>query len=61
MALSMWYPSKTQWSVIWMTTVIFLIGWLRTDPSPDAFILPAALIGVLFFWQASQDFKGNQD
>jgi hypothetical protein len=57
----MWYPTKVQWSVIWMTTVIFLIAWLRSDPSPEAFIMPAALVCVLFFWQVSAGLWGTRD
>lgn len=33
-----------------------LIGWLRSDPEPEAFIMPAMLIGGLFIWHVSQDF-----
>lgn len=57
----MWYPTKLQWFVIWMTTVICLIGWLASDPRPEAFIMPAALIGGLFVWQVSADFKRTKD
>ncbi len=53
----MWYPTKSQWLVIWLTTVLCLVGWLASDPTPEAFILPAMLIGALFFWQVSADFR----
>ncbi len=59
----MWYPSKLQWFLIWMTTFICLIGWLATDPRPESFVLPAALVAALFGWQVSQDFasRGTKD
>jgi hypothetical protein len=55
----MWYPTKNQWSVIWVTTVIFLIAWLRSDPSPDAFVMPAMLVCALFFWHVSAALWGG--
>jgi hypothetical protein len=58
---AMWYPTKLQWFIIWMTTVVCLIGWLKTDPGPEAFIMPAAAVGALFFWQVSADFKRTKD
>ncbi len=50
----MWYPTKLQWSVIWATTVLCLIFWLTSDPTPDRFVAPILLVGGLFVWQASQ-------
>lgn len=57
----MWYPTKLQWFVIWMTTVLCLIAWLAGDPTPEGFIMPAILVGGLFVWQASADFKQTKD
>jgi hypothetical protein len=50
----MWYLTKTQWLVIWLTTLFCLVGWLASDPEPQGFILPAMLVGGLFIWQVSQ-------
>lgn len=49
----MWYPSKTQWVVIWLSAVVFLIGVLATDPHPQALILPCMMLGMLFLWHAT--------
>jgi hypothetical protein len=57
----MWYPSKLQWFVIWMTTVTCLLLWLTTNPRPADFILPGVLVAVLFLWQVSQDFVTRRD
>ncbi len=57
----MWYPTKTQWLIIWATTVLCMVGWLRTDPAPEAFILPVVLVGALFVWHASADFRRTKD
>jgi hypothetical protein len=57
----MWYPNKIQWLVIWIATVICMIGWLASDPKPEAFIMPAMLIGGLFVWQVSQDVGRTKD
>jgi hypothetical protein len=59
-SLHMWYPNKSQWSVIWIVTIMCLIGWLRSDPEPEAFLMPAMLIGGLFIWHVSQDFGGTK-
>ncbi len=56
----MWYPTKLQWTLIWATTVLCMIGWLSSDPQPDAFIMPFALVGALFVWQVSADFKRSK-
>jgi hypothetical protein len=64
MALSkktMWYPTKIQWLVIWVTTVLCLLGFLSTDPQPEAFVMPGALVCALFVWQASADFRRTRD
>jgi len=53
----MWYPSKLQWFVIWSVTLLCVVGWLTTDPEPEAFIMPAVLVLALFVWQASADFR----
>jgi hypothetical protein len=57
----MWYPSKLQWLLIWVTTVACLMGWLTTDPPPEAFIMPGVLVAALGCWQASADFKRERD
>ena len=58
----MWYPTKLQWFVIWMTLIICLIGWLATkDPQPEAFIMPGVLVAGLFCWQVSADFRRERD
>lgn len=57
----MWYPTKIQWLVIWLTTVLCLVAWLLKNPPIEAFIMPFALIGVLFVWQISADFKRTKD
>lgn len=49
----MWYPTKIQWLVIWLTTVACLVAFLFTDPNPKALFLPCMMIGVLFLWQAT--------
>ncbi len=49
----MWYPTKIQWLVIWLTTVVCLLFFLSTDPSPKALLLPMMMIGVLFLWHAT--------
>jgi uncharacterized sodium:solute symporter family permease YidK len=51
----MWYPSKLQWFLIWITTLICLVAWLATDPAPEGFIIPGVLVAALFGWQVSQD------
>jgi hypothetical protein len=53
----MWYPTKAQWFVIWLTTVVCLVLWLQTDPEPGRFIPPGVLIAGLFVWQVSQGDK----
>ena len=57
----MWYPTKLQWLIIWLTTVVCLIFWLATDPQPEAFVMPITLIGGLFLWQISADYKRTKD
>ncbi len=57
----MWYPTKVQWLVIWATTVLCLVFWLASNPSPEAFIMPGVLITALFFWQASADFRRTKE
>ncbi len=57
----MWYPSKLQWFLIWMTTFICLVAWLATDPRPEAFVVPAVLVAALFCWQVSEDFVGRRE
>jgi hypothetical protein len=57
----MWYPSKLQWFIIWMTTVICLILWLATNPRPVEFIMPGVLVAALFVWQVSEDFTARRD
>jgi hypothetical protein len=57
----MWYPSKLQWFVIWAVTFVCFVFWLTTDPEPEAFVMPALLVGALFVWHASADFKGTKD
>ncbi len=52
----MWYPTKWQWLVIWLTTVLCLVGWLATDPPWEAFLMPAVLVVALFLWQVSAGF-----
>ncbi len=58
---NMWYPTKLQWFVIWTITLLCLVGWLMTDPPPEAFILPAALVAGLFLWHASADFGQSKE
>ncbi len=51
----MMYLTKTQWTVIWMTTVACLVAWLAsTNPEPQHFVMPGVLVGGLFVWQVSQ-------
>ena len=49
----MWYPTKIQWLVIWLSTVACMLFFLATDPKPQALLLPCMMIGVLFLWQAT--------
>ncbi len=53
----MWYPTKWQWLVIWISTVLCLVFWLARDPRPEAFVLPAGLVGALFVWQAKTKYE----
>jgi|GEM_PF-1108670 len=57
----MWYPTRTQWIIIWATTVLCLIGFLANDAQPEAFIPPAMLVAGLFLWQASTDFRRGKE
>ena len=57
----MWYPSKAQWFIIWLATLLFMIGFLATDPQPEQFFLPAVLIGMLFCWHVSADIRRSRD
>jgi hypothetical protein len=57
----MFYPTKLQWTVIWITTVICLIGFLSGDPVPEAFIMPFTLIAGLFIWHVSGDYNKSQE
>ncbi len=57
----MWYPSKVQWFVIWAVTLCCVVCWLLTDPAPESFVMPAMLIGALFVWHVSADFRETKD
>lgn len=45
------YLNKTQWLIIWLTTVACLVLWLASNPEPKAFVLPGLLVCGLFVWQ----------
>jgi uncharacterized membrane protein YphA (DoxX/SURF4 family) len=49
----MWYPTKIQWLVIWLSCVVGLLFVLANDPKPQALIVPCMMIGALFLWQAT--------
>ncbi len=55
--LSMWYPTKGQWHLIWASTLVFLISWLTTDPPPEAYFMPFTAVGLLFAWHISDRRK----
>ena len=57
----MWYPSKAQWFVIWVATLLCVICWLATEPTPESFVMPAVLVAVLFVWHVSADFRQTKD
>ncbi|MGE5644241.1 MAG: hypothetical protein ACM336_00480 [Acidobacteriota bacterium] len=48
----MWYPTKTQWVIIWLATLVCVIGLLARDPEPGAFLMPAFVVCGLFVWHS---------
>lgn len=55
-----WYPTKTQWSVIWTSTVVALVLWLAKDPDPESFPAPVILVAALFLWQVFQGERTSE-
>lgn len=50
----MWYPSRSQWLVIWLTTVVALALWIGGAPfgrGQDRAAVAVVLLGALLVWQ----------